>query len=302
MNKCCLSGFTTTLLSLFCTLSALPTHAAGRAECVSLSSKILGHAVPYCVLLPPSYDTQKAAHYPVLYFLHGLGENEQILIDGGGMNLVEDLREQNQLGEFLIVTPAGGRSFYINSHDGRVRYEDFLVQEFLPYIERRYHVRAGRQYRGIAGVSMGGYGALRLAFRHPELFGSASAHSAALVEKLPNFAKANGQQTVLAQVLGSAFGSPPDLAFWERNSPFTLARNVSRRAGPKIYFDCGTEDDFGFNAGAKAFHELLQSRGIPHEFHLYPGGHDWKYVAEHFAASLQFHSRAFGLGPFPKPG
>ncbi len=300
MNKGYRAAIRAALFFLSCTLSSPPARAAGHAECLSLSSKILAHAVAYCVLLPPSYGTQRTSRYSVLYFLHGLGENEQILLEAGGMNLVEDLREQNQLGEFLIVTPAGGRSFYINSRDGRGRYEDFLVQEFLPNIERRYRIRSGRRYRGIAGVSMGGYGALRLAFRHPELFGSVSAHSAALVEKLPNFSRANAQQLALSRVLGSVFGSPPDVAFWERNSPFTLARNGPRPAGLKIYFDCGTEDDFGFNAGAKAFHDLLQSREIPHEFHLYPGGHDWRYVAEHFSASLQFHSRAFGLGPSGK--
>jgi S-formylglutathione hydrolase FrmB len=285
------------LLFLSFGLTASPARAEGRAECLSLSSKILGRAVPYCVLLPPRYDTQKTTRYPVLYFLHGLGENEQVLLEAGGMNLVEDLREQNQLGEFLIVTPAGGRSFYVNSRDGRERYEDFFVREFLPFIERRYRTRPGRQFRGIAGVSMGGYGALRLAFRYPRLFGSVSAHSAALVDKLPALTKPNAQPSAFSRVLGGAFGSPPDVAFWERNSPFSLARDGPRPVGLKIYFDCGTEDDFGFDAGAKAFHDLLQSRGIPHEFHLYPGGHDWKYVAEHFAASLQFHSRAFGLGP-----
>ncbi len=300
MNKGRGGAMPAALLSLVCVLSVPPAYGAGRAECLSLSSKILSRAVAYCVLLPPSYHTQKTSRYPVLYFLHGLGENEQVLLEAGGMNLVEDLREQNQLGEFLVVTPAGGRSFYINSHDGRERYEDFLVQEFLPQIERRYRIRAGRQFRGIAGVSMGGYGALRLAFRHPELFGSVSAHSAALVEKLPNFARADAKQSPLPRILGGVFGSPPDVAFWDRNSPFTLVRTGPRPQSLKIYFDCGTEDDFGFNAGAKAFHDLLVSRGIPHEFHLYPGGHDWRYVAEHFSASLQFHSRAFGLGPYGK--
>src|SRR5947209_1333782 len=296
MNKGRLRGIPAALFFLFCALAAAPARATGRAECLSLSSKILGRAVPYCVLLPPTYDAQKTTRYPVLYFLHGLGENEQILLQAGGMNLVEDLREQNQLGEFLIVTPAGDRSFYINSHDGRERYEDFLVREFLPQIERRYRIRSGRQYRGIAGVSMGGYGALRLAFRHPELFGSASAHSAALVEKLPAVALADSGQTASLRILGDVFGSPPDRAFWERNNPLTLAR-TAHLAGLKIYFDCGSEDNFGFHAGAKALNNLLASRRIPHEFHLYPGGHNWPYFAEHLPASLQFHSRAFGLGP-----
>jgi S-formylglutathione hydrolase FrmB len=64
-----------------------------------------------------------------------------------------------------------------------------------------------------------------------------------------------------------------------------------------IYFDCGSEDDYGFNAGAEALHSLLTSRRIPHEFHLHPVGHNWSYFAEYLPASLQFHSRAFGLGP-----
>lgn len=272
------------------------TLAAGRADCLAIPSRILTRPVSYCVLLPSNYDAQKTRRYPVLYFLHGLGDNEQSLVNSGGFNLIEDLWEERQLGEFLIVTPDGDRSFYINSRDARQRYEDFLVQEFLPTIERRYRIRAERRYRGVAGVSMGGYGALRLALRHPELFGSVSAHSAVLLANPPTLEISGSEQVSLGRILGGAFGSPIDRAFWDRNNPFTLARNSTRNPLPKIYFDCGTEDDYGFNAGAQAFHDLLVSRGIPHEFHLYPGGHNWSYVAQHLAASLQFHSRAFGLG------
>ena len=285
------------LFLLGCLAVASSARAAGRAECLSMPSRILARPVSYCVLLPPSYGEQKTRRYPVLYFLHGLGENEQALVNSGGWNLVEDLREQGQIGEFLIATPDGDRSFYINSRDGRRRYEDFFVQEFMPFIERRYRVQAGRRYRGIAGVSMGGYGALRLALRYPELFGSVSAHSAALLERLPATAISSAQESSLARMLGGAFGSPLDRAFWERNNPFTLVRNSTRQAELKIYFDCGTEDDYGFNSGAQAFHDLLMAHRIAHEFHLYPGGHNWQYVAQHLAASLQFHSRAFGLGP-----
>jgi S-formylglutathione hydrolase FrmB len=269
--------------------------AMGRAECRSVPSKILAHAVAYCAILPPSYDTDKARRYPVLYFLHGLGENEQVLVNSGGLNLVDDLWEQNRLGEFLIVTPAAGRSFYINSHDGKVRYEDFFVKEFIPAIESRYRVRAERKTRGISGVSMGGYGALHLALEHPQLFGSVSAHSAALIEKAPRETISQGEGEALARIVGQAFGAPFDPAYWDRESPFTLARESPRPAGLKIYFDCGTEDELGFYTGAQAFHDLLTTHGIPHEFHLYPGGHDASYVAEHLPASLEFHAKAFGL-------
>ena len=135
-------------------LAALPARGStGRAECVSLQSKILGHAVPYCVLLPPSYDADQSRHFPILYLLHGLGDNEQMLIHSGGINLVEDLWEQHQIGEFLIVTPRAGVSFYINSRDGRHRYEDFFVEEFMPAVERRFRARSGRGSRGGARVT-----------------------------------------------------------------------------------------------------------------------------------------------------
>jgi S-formylglutathione hydrolase FrmB len=276
------------------------SHAAGRAECRSLPSKILARDVAFCVLLPPSYDADKTRRYPVLYFLHGLGENEQMLVNSGGWNLIQDLWEQKQIGEFLIVTPAARRSFYINSRDGRVRYEDFFIREFLPFIESHYHIRTDRAHRGISGVSMGGYGSLRLGLRYPEQFGSVSAHSAALIAKLPRAQLDGAAEESLTWAIGGAFGTPFDPAFWDRESPFALVRNSSRPAGLHLYFDCGTEDEFGFNRGAQAFHDLLVSRGIPHEFHLYPGGHDETYVAQHLAASLAFHSRAFGIAPAAK--
>jgi S-formylglutathione hydrolase FrmB len=281
-------------LLMVCTASVLwapATLAIGRAECVSLPSKILARDVPYCVLLPPSYDAEKTRRYSILYLLHGLGDNDQFLIHSGGMNLIEDLWEQKQLGEFLIVTPAAGAGFYINSRDEKRRYEDFFLQEFLPGVERRYRAQAGRASRGIAGISMGGYGALHIAFRHPQLFAAVGAHSAALIEQIPKVSEPNSQQMGALRVLSSAFGSPFDAAFWIQNDPVTIARTANL-AGLKIYFDCGSEDDYGFDAGAQVLDKLLTSRKIPHEFHLYPGGHDWTYFAEHLPAMLSFESQA----------
>jgi S-formylglutathione hydrolase FrmB len=292
MNRIRRAGLAALLIGCVGSLIRAPAaQATGRAECVSLPSKILARAVPYCVLLPPSYDSEKTRRYPILYLLHGLGDNEQFLIHSGGMNLVEDMWEQHELGELLIVTPAAGASFYINSHDGKRRYEDFFLQEFIPGVEKRYRTQAGRGSRGIGGISMGGYGALHIAFRHPQLFAAVGAHSAALIEKLPNISAQNSQQMSQLRVLGDAFGTPFDAAFWNQNDPLTIARTANL-AGLKIYFDCGTEDDYGFDAGAAVLDKLLASRHIPHEFHLYPGGHNWSYFAEHLPALLEFEYHA----------
>jgi S-formylglutathione hydrolase FrmB len=277
-------------------ICAAPADAApGRAECRSAPSKILGHPVPYCVILPSDYDANKASDYPALYFLHGLGGNEQLLLNSGGMNMIQDLRDSKRIGEFLIVAPDAGRSFFVNSRDGKVRYEDFFVREFLAYIESHYRVRAERKSRGITGVSMGGYGALRFALKYPDLFVAVSAHSPALIETLPNIKISPDQAVAVAEVLGKAFGSPVNAAFWQRESPFTIVKDGPKPAGLQIYFDCGNDDEFGFYKGNAQFDQLLTARGIPHEFHLYPGEHDWDYFAEHLPASFEFQSHAFGF-------
>ncbi|MGE5327566.1 MAG: alpha/beta hydrolase [Deltaproteobacteria bacterium] len=277
-------------------LCALPLSgaAAWKAECLSVKSRILNHSVGYCALLPPSYDTAKTKKYPVLYYLHGLGDNQQMFLHAGGLNMVEDEWERGEIGEFVLVTPEGGRTFYINSRDGRERYEDFFLREFMPYIESHYRIERGRKFRGIAGISMGGYGALHLAFRHPGLFASVSAGSAAIIEDLPNVKLQGSQQAAVGRIFGGAFGNPVDPAFVARESPLTLARTL-RPAGLKIYFDCGDKDDYGFERGAAALDKILTARHIPHEYHLYPGGHNWMYFAGHIPASLEFHSHAFGL-------
>ena len=170
-------------------LAAIPAIGQSRIDCSAMESKILRRPVRYCVYIPSGYDDAAKEHparrYPVLYFLHGLGDNEQTLFNSGGWTLLDDLRKQHKMGDFLIVAPEGRRSFYINSADGSLRYSDFFLQEFLPRIERKYRIAAGRSNRAISGISMGGYGALRFAFARPELFSAVSAQSAALMTQSP---------------------------------------------------------------------------------------------------------------------
>jgi S-formylglutathione hydrolase FrmB len=280
-----------------------PLVAQSRIDCNAMNSRILKQVVHYCVYLPAGYDAGAAEHparrYPVLYFLHGLGDNEQTLFNSGGWTLLDDLRHQHKMGDFLIVAPEGRRSFYINSADGSVRYDDFFLQEFMPHMEDKYRVRAGRAGHAISGISMGGYGALRLAFAHPELFSAVSAQSAALITESPQkLDSAQRAGTQLGGLLGAVFGNPINVPHWNENSPFFLAKkNALSLRKLAIYFNCGQDDNYGFEKGAEQLHDQLQKQGVAHEYHAYPGDHGLAYFLSHFAEVMEFHSRAFRLIP-----
>ena len=278
--------------------------AQSRIDCGAMNSRILKQVVHYCVYLPSGYDAGAAQHparrYPVLYFLHGLGDNEQTLFNSGGWTLLDDLRNRHKMGDFLIAAPEGRRSFYINSADGSVLYSDFFLQEFLPHIESKYRVRAGRTGRAISGISMGGYGALRFGFAHPELFSAVSAQSAALITESPRELDAVSQTgSPLVGILGAVFGKPINVPHWNENNPSVLAkRNAAALRKMAIYFNCGQDDNYGFEKGAAALHDGLQKESVKHEYHPYPGDHSLPYFMSHFAEVMEFHSRAFG--PLPQ--
>jgi S-formylglutathione hydrolase FrmB len=284
-----LLGCIFSLVSLGVAQSAM---AHSKVECSTLGSKILARAVPYCVMLPPSYAQDKVRRYPVAYYLHGLGDNEQSLVNLGGWAIYDRLMREKKIGEFAVVAPAGFASFYINSRDGKFRYEDFFLQEFLPAMEKKYRIGTTRPQRGIMGISMGGFGALHYAFKYPEKFAAASANMPALIEHLRQELSQERQQ----ELLGEIFGDPPDLSYYEKNSAFHLARTAPLPAFRRmtIYFDCGAHDRYGFNAGTTTMDKLLTQRGVPHESHIYSGGHDWPFVLAHFAASLEAQSKGLG--------
>jgi S-formylglutathione hydrolase FrmB len=249
--------------------------------------------VSFCVVFPPGYEASSDKRYPTLYFLHGLFEDEHSWIDRGGEQIWESLTGQGELTNFIVVLPAGGRTFYVNSQDGRERYEDFFIQELVPEIDRRYRTMAVAGERGISGTSMGGYGALHLAMRHPEVFGSASAHSAALLPKFPNPLPTEGRWGFYARVLQEPFGSPLNESYWEANSPLTLAEHPERFPHLALYFDCGDHDRYGFEEGAELLDHILSQKGFPHEYALRPGGHGWDYLHQYIPFSLRFHSKLF---------
>jgi len=291
-------GLVVSTLLLIITGSAL---GQSRIDCNALNSRILQRAVRYCVYLPSGYDSgaslRPPERYPVLYFLHGLGDNEQTLFNSGGWTLIDDLVKQHKMGDFLIAAPEGRRSFYINSADRLQRYSDFFLQEFIPRIESKYRTQPGRRGRAISGISMGGYGALRFAFAHPEMFSAVSAQSPALITETPQqLDSAANSGSPLLGVLAPVFGRPIDAAHWNANNPLWLAkRSAAALRSLSIYFNCGQDDNYGFEKGAAALDRELSEEHVQHQYHAYAGDHSVTYFLSHFAEVMEFHSQAFGL-------
>jgi S-formylglutathione hydrolase FrmB len=266
--------------------------AAAEVQCDAVPSAILGRSVSVCVVLPPSYASNQK-RFPTLYFLHGLFENERSWSERGGLQILQDLWARGEAGEFVVAMPDGGKTFYVNAYDGHERYEDFFINELVPWVDRKYHTVATPAARGISGTSMGGFGALHLAMEHPDVFGSASAHSAALILKIPDPLPSTGRWGFYAKVLQVPFGSPLNNDYFDRNNPLTLAMKPVRFRQLKLYFDCGENDRYGFEAGAKMLHEELQAANFPHEFALRPGDHGWSYLNQYLKFSILFHSQNF---------
>jgi S-formylglutathione hydrolase FrmB len=267
--------------------------AGSRVQYNTFQSKLLNREIRYGLYLPPSYETA-TKRYPVLYFLHGLNENEMRWSSRGLTDLkLDKMITDGKIGEFIVAVPFGATSFYTNVRSGTAPWEDMIVKEFIPMIESTYRVDAKRATRGISGISMGGYGALKIAMKHPEMFGSVSSHSAML---LANFADARVNDRRL-QMFNSLFdqiyGINQDLKHWEENNPIALAADTKKLNGLKVYFDCGTEDEYGFQVGTKILDDMLTKAGYAHEAHLYPGNHGWDYALQHTDASLLFHWKAF---------
>jgi len=261
-------------------------------DCGQIQSAILGRAVSYCVDLPADYASSNK-RYPVLYFLHGMFEDERSWAERGGKEIFDGMLAKGELGPLLMVMPDAGKTFYVNSFDGKVRYEDFFVQELVPYIDQHYRTIAQRTERGIFGISMGGYGALHLAMRHPDLFGSVSAQSAALLPKFPDPLPTTGRWGFYARILEGPFGSQINGPYFEANNPLTLAEDPEAFQNLKMYFDCGDHDRYGFDAGNQLLDQVLTSKHFPHEYTLREGGHGWDYEDQYMQYPLLFEWNLF---------
>jgi S-formylglutathione hydrolase FrmB len=263
---------------------------AGRIEYAEFPSASLGRNVRYAVSLPPSYDKRSSQRYPLVIFLHGLNNDERDWESHCIETKLENLRAASKVGEFIVAIPYGANSFYLNARDG-TRYEDAIVKDFLPFVDKTYRTTATPRSRLISGISMGGYGALLIAFKHPELFAGVAAHSAALFDELPQPPKSPEDRggKYRYDLATKLFGSPPDPAFFQANNPLYLARtNAPAIKRLKIYFDIGESDRYGFEKGNAQLSAVLKAAGVAHEYTLAPGAHGWSFLSDRSEPAFTF--------------
>jgi enterochelin esterase-like enzyme len=277
---------------------AFPGEApSGRVlEGLKLSSAILGRDVAYAVYLPPDYEAS-TRRYPVVYLLHGYTDDESGWIQFGEIDLAADRAiAGREIPPMIIVMPDGGVTFYINDAGGKVRYEDMFVRELIPHIDKTFRTRADREFRGVAGLSMGGWGTLVYTLRHPDLFAAGAAFSAAVWSDED---VAGMEQKSWDRLLGPLFGAAGRAgeerltAHFREVSPLDLAGSLPEDSLKKVryYIDCG-DDDFLIK-GNCALHLLLADRKIPHEFRVRDGGHTWTYWRTGIVEGLKFIGQSF---------
>jgi S-formylglutathione hydrolase FrmB len=275
-------------------------------EFSSFESKSLGMQERYSIFLPPSYSKNLSRKYPVIYFLHGLNNDETswtVERYGHIQNTLEQMILAGKLPEFIMVHPRGDNGFYCNYIDGLRRYEDLVSQELPAHMEFRYRAAKGRNNRAIAGTSMGGYGALKIAMKYPDRYAAVVGQSPILFPgtnplELSEDAKSSRFYSFFVNMLKPLFGDPIRQDLWDANNPLVLATKQNLD-GLKIYFDYGTDDRYipltHLDEGNRLLDTKLTDARVPHVFKVHPGEpHGWALIAAHLDETLPFLCRSFG--------
>ncbi len=264
-------------------------------ETLKVESTILGTEVAYSIYLPEGYDTSDR-RYPVLYLLHGYTDDETGWTQFGQVKTIADrYANDTSVSPMLIVMPDAGETWYINSHDGKTRYEDFFVKEFIPFIDKNYNTRPAKEFRAISGLSMGGYGALVYALKHPDLF-SASAPLSAAVFTGKEWTEMKQKQwdDVFGELFGMGLiGEDRLTSHYSANAPLLWIKNKKAEEldQVKYYIDCGDKDFL--IKGNMELHALMIDKDVPHEFRVREGDHSWSYWRSALPEVLKFVSQGF---------
>jgi len=286
-------------------------------------SQALGVTKRLFVYLPPSYGREPERRYPVAYYLHGLSGSEGDWLSKGNIDGAADSLFAHGVPEAILVLPDGDDGWYTtwiapsgyracadtlhNESPSRycvaqAHYDDYIAHDIVEYVDGNYRTRRSRESRGIGGLSMGGYGAISLALRHPDIFGLAASHSGVVsplyVGPHPFAEPVHYAQTAdELKKAGGAFWDRyrafwgTDLDRWHAADPAHIAEQAraSGRALPMLFFDCGSED--GFVDQNRALHAELTRLGIVHQYAEWPGAHTWRYWSTHVPESLAWMGR-----------
>ncbi|HPA86253.1 MAG TPA: alpha/beta hydrolase-fold protein [Bacteroidales bacterium] len=280
------------LLSLCFLIIALSLVAqTGKVmDNLTMTSKILKMERKYAVYLPPDYESSQRS-YPVLYLLHGAGDDQTGWVQFGEiLHIADRAINGGSATPMIVVMPDAntGKRGYVNDIKGDWRYEDFFFEEFIPFIEKTYRIKGEKRYRAIAGLSMGGEGTFIYALHHPELFSSACPLSAATgprnIEEMKNYR--------LWQDAENA-SEADKKAYFEKYSVLNLIENIKddQKRAVRWYIDCG-DDDFLYEGNSLA-HIAMRKKEIPHEFRIRDGGHTWSYWRTALPVVLEFITMSF---------
>ncbi len=240
-----------------------------------LISPIIGESFFYRIYLPPNYARDGQRRYPVLYMLHGNGGNYTEWSDSFLPEQVDRMITAGRIQPLIVVMPDDGETTYFANWDNGPRWADYIAEDVVSTIDQRYRTLANPASRGIGGLSMGGLGALNLAFQHPDIFGVVGGHSPS-VRLEPDAALwfLTGQN------------------FWE-NNPIWLAQNEPGLDSLKIWLDAGSEDVWLPNV--EAVRQTLLTEGLHVDWHEFPGPHEAVYWIEHVPDYLRFYAEALAI-------
>lgn len=256
---------------------------------LTMSSEILGGERKYAVYLPPDYETSQRS-YPVLYLLHGAGDDQTGWIQFGEVLRIADRAILDGVATPMVIIMPDANSGvrgYFNTIKGDWRYEDFFFEELMPHVEKKYRIKGEKRFRAVAGLSMGGGGSFMYALHRPELFSSACPLSAYVgplsLEELENRLKRENQE----------YDKKGLKAYYERHNAISLVESLPVDAIKSVrwYIDCG-DDDFLYE-GNSLLHIAMKKKGVPHEYRVRDGGHSWTYWRESLPKVLGFVSDAF---------
>lgn len=257
---------------------------------LTMTSKILKMERKYAIYLPPDYETSQRS-YPVLYLLHGGGDDQTGWVQFGEVLHIADRSfNEGTATPMVIVMPdaSEGQRGYFNDVKGDWRYEDFFFEEFIPYVEKQYRIKGEKRYRAVAGLSMGGGGSFMYALHHPELFSSACPLSAYVGPLSLEATRSRFEDRGIKGLTNDQIKT-----YYEHHSAVYLVENMpeDQRKDVRWFIDCG-DDDFLYE-GNSLVHIAMRKREIPHEFRIRQGGHSWTYWRESLPSVLSFISDAF---------